>query len=280
MDILKWSDKYSVDCRLKYNSLATQENYISQVKSFLFYFKNELEPKAIHNDKIKEWLLEAKTINSRKHRLCAINSFYSLTVRMPDKINKIPYPKSEKKLPIVLSIEEIQRMFTACENTKHKIILALLYSCGLRVSELINLKWKHIDRSRMIINIIQAKGNKDRQVMLSTDLIPLLEKYYREYKPIEYVLNGQFPDKELRYSDRSVGEVIKQLAVKAKIDNKRVYTHLIRHCNATHLFEAGTDLSIIQKLLGHNNIRTTQIYTHISHNHISKIQSPLSAIKI
>lgn len=278
MDILKWSEKYSIDCRLKYNSSATQDNYISQVKSFLFYFKNELEPKAIPNEKIKEWLLQAKTINTRKHRLCAINSFYELTVRMPEKISKIPYPKSEKKLPIVLSVEEIQRMFTACENIKHKVILALLYSCGLRVSELINLKWQHIDRSRMIINIIQAKGNKDRQVGLNDKLIDLLTKYWYEYKSKEYVLNGW--KNEPQYSEKSVGEVIKQLAKKAGIENKRVYTHLIRHCNATHLLEAGTDLSLIQKLLGHNNIKTTQIYTHISHNHISKIQSPLAAIKL
>lgn len=279
MDFLKWSDKYSTDCRLKYNSSATQDNYISQVKSFLFYFKNELEPKAIPNEKIKEWLLQAKTINTRKHRLCAINSFYELTVRMPEKISKIPYPKSEKKLPIVLSVEEIQKMFTACENLKHKVILALLYSVGLRVSELINLKWQHIDKSRMIINIIQAKGNKDRQVMLSPDLIPLLYAYHKEYKSKEYVLNGQFPDKELRYSERSVGEVIKQLATKAGI-NKRVYTHLMRHCSFTHLVEAGTDINLIQKLAGHSNVKTTNLYLHISHNHISKIQSPLSAIKL
>lgn len=280
MDILKWSEKYSIDCRLKYNSLATQENYISQVKSFLLYFKNEIEPKSIPNDKIKEWLLKAKTINTRKHRLCAINSFYLLTVRMPDKISKIPYPKPDKKLPIVLSIEEIQSMFSVCENTKHKAILALLYSCGLRVSELINLRWKDVDRSRMIINIIQAKGNKDRQVGLNDKLIGLLEQYYREYKPKEFVLNGQFPNKELRYSERSVGEVVKQLAAKAGIDNKRVYTHLIRHCHATHLLENGIDLSIIQKLLGHSNIKTTQIYTHISHNHISRVPSTLNAIEL
>ena len=104
MDILKWSDKYSIDCRLKYNSTATQDNYISQVKSFLFRFKDELEPKAISNDKIKAWLLEAKTINTRKHRLCAVKSFYELTVIMPNKVDKIPYPRSEKKLPIVLSV--------------------------------------------------------------------------------------------------------------------------------------------------------------------------------
>jgi len=145
MDILKWADKYSIDCRMKYNSSATQDNYISQVKSFLFYFKDEIEPKTITNEKIKLWLLEAKTINTRKHRLCAINSFYELTVRMPEKVSRIPYPKSEKKLPIVLSVEEIQKMFNVCENKKHKVILALLYSCGLRVSELINLIEHHLN---------------------------------------------------------------------------------------------------------------------------------------
>jgi integrase len=163
MDIRKWLDKYSIDIRLIYNSESTRSNYISQVKSFLFHFKNEIEPKSIDNEKIKLWLLEAQTINTRKHRLCAINSFYKLTVVMPAKIQKIPYPKSEKKLPIVLSQAEVQRMFSVCDNLKHKVILALLYSCGLRVSELINLKWCHIDRSRMIINIIKGKGSKDRQ---------------------------------------------------------------------------------------------------------------------
>lgn len=276
MDYGKWVDKYSADCRLKYNSKSTQENYISQVKSFLWYFKNEEQPKSIPNEKIKEWLLEAKTTNTRKHRLCAINSFYKLTVGMPDKVSRIPYPKSEKKLPIVLSVEEIQRMFDVCDNTKHRVILAILYSCGLRVSELINLKWSHIDRSRMIVNIIKAKGCKDRQVMLPPAIIPLLEKYWREYKSKEYVLNGQFG---LQYSDRSIGEVIKQLAEKAGI-NKRVYSHLMRHCAFTHMVEGGCDIGLVQKLAGHNNINTTNIYLHTSHNLISRINSPINAIKI
>ena len=136
MDIRKWYDKYSIDIRLVYNSEATQKNYKSQIFTFLTYFKNEVEPKAIDNEKIKLWLLQAETINTRKHRLCALNSFYKITVGMPSKIQKIPYPKSEKKLPIVLSQDEVQRMFDVCENLKHKVILALLYSCGLRVSEL------------------------------------------------------------------------------------------------------------------------------------------------
>lgn len=276
MNYRKWIDRYSTDCRLKYNSEATFSNYISCVKSFLIKFNKYNEPKEIPTHEIKEYLLKFNTINTRKHNLCAIKSFYQLTVGMPNKIDKIPYPKSDKKLPVVLSVDEIQAMFNVCDNLKHKVILALLYSCGLRVSELINLKWQHIDRSRMIINIIQAKGNKDRQVMLTPELLPLLEKYYFKYKPTEYVLNGQF---SLQYSDRSVGEAVKQLAVKAGI-NKRVYTHLMRHCSFTHMVESGTDINLIQKLAGHSNVKTTMIYTHISHNHISKIQSPLTQIKI
>lgn len=276
MQIRNYIEKYSRDIELVYNSKATKDNYKSQVLGFLNYFENEIEPKAISNDKIKDWLLEAKTINSRKHRLCAINSFYKITVGMPSKIQRIPYPKSEKKLPVVLSQDEVQRMFDVCENLKHKVILALLYSCGLRVSELINLQWKNIDRSRMIINIIGGKGNKDRQVMLSSELIPLLEKYWHQYQTKNYILGGQFSE---QYSSTSVGQVMKQLAEKAKI-NKRVYTHLMRHNCFTHMVENGTDINLIQKLAGHNNVKTTLIYTQISHNLISKIQSPISSINL
>jgi len=276
MDARKWYDKYSIDIQLVYESEATRKNYKSQVWGYLCHFINEIEPKSIENEKIKLWLLEAKTINSRKHRLCAINSFYKITVGMPSKIQKIPYPKSEKKLPIVLSQEEVQRMFTACENLKHKVILALLYSCGLRVSELINLKWSHVDRSRMIINIIAGKGKKDRQVMLDASLIPLLEKYFFVYKTKTYILGGQFSE---QYSSTSVGNVMKQLAAKAGI-SKRVYTHLMRHNCFTHMVENGTDINLIQKLAGHSQVKTTMIYTHISHNLISKIQSPLGAINL
>ena len=276
MDIRKWHDKYSIDIQLVYNSEATKSNYKSQVLRFLNYFKNEIEPKSIDNEKIKLWLLQAQTINSRKHRLCALNSFYKITVGMSSKIQKIPYPKSEKKLPIVLSQEEVQKMFTVCENVKHRVILALLYSCGLRVSELINLKWIHIDRSRMVINIIAGKGNKDRQVMLDSSLIPLLEKYYYEYKTKTYILDGQNSD---QYSSTSVNQVMKQLAEKAGI-SKRVYTHLMRHNCFTHMVENGTDINLIQRLAGHSNVKTTNLYLHTSHTTISKIQSPLGAITL
>lgn len=277
MNIGKYLQLYSEDLKVKEYSKNTIDNYTSQVKLFLQHFEPvATKPSEISERQIKGWLLEAKTINSRKHRISAVKLFYELTGKQPLKFKSIQYPRPEKKLPVVLSQEEVQRMFSACDNLKHKVILTLLYACGLRVSELINLQWKHIDRSRMIINIIAAKGKKDRQVMLPESIIPLLTDYYRVYKSDTYILNGQFG---MQYSATSVNEVVKQLAAKAGI-NKRVYTHLMRHCSFTHMVEAGTDISLIQKIAGHNNVKTTMRYTHISSNIISKVQSPIQNISL
>lgn len=268
---------YSEDLKLKNYAKSSIENYCSQVSLFLNYFNDKVtKPSEINERDIKDWILLGNSINSRKHRISAVKLFYQLTGKQPLKFKHIPYPKKDKKLPIVLSVAEIQKMFTVCENLKHKAILSLLYSTGLRVSELINLKWKDIDRSRMIINVIGGKGMKDRQLPLNQVLIDVLAAYYKEYKSVDYVFNGQNTP---QYSDRTVLEVVKQLAVKAGI-NKRVYTHLIRHCTMTHLVEQGLDINIIQRLCGHSNVKTTATYLHISHNLISSIQSPLNAIKL
>jgi len=251
------------------------ENYSSCLSVF-FNQSTKDHPKNINESDIKEFLLKPKQVNTQRNYHSAIKKFYEICLHQKDKFKYIPYAKKSQKLPIVLSQNEIQKMFDVCDNVKHKVILSILYSCGLRVSELVNLKWVDIDRSRMVINIIQAKGGKDRQVMLCENIIPLLEKYWKEYKSKEYVLNGQ---NSLHYSDRSIGEVVKSLAKKAGI-NKRVYSHLMRHCSFTHLVENGTDINLIQRLAGHSSVKTTSIYTHISHNIISKINSPLNNIKI
>jgi len=275
MNIGRYTELYSEDLRLKNYSKNTIENYTSQVKCFLQHFNSvATKPSEISERQIKEWLLLANSINGRKHRISAVKLFYKLTGKQPLKMKHIEYPRSEKKLPIVLSQDEVQAMFTACENLKHKVILALLYSCGLRVSELINLQWSNLDRSRGIINVIAGKGKKDRQVMLSAELLPLLEKYWNEYKPFPFVLSGQTTN---QYSATSVGQVIKQLGKKAGI-KKRVWTHQMRHNCFTHMVENGIDINLIQKLAGHNNVKTTIMYTHISDSLISKIQSPLSNI--
>jgi len=255
---------------------STQKSYPSYVKIFFEQSKSD-HPKNIHENEIRDFLSKFTEPNTQRAYHSAIKKFYEICLHQPDKFRYIPYCKPNKKLPIVLSVEEVQSLFTVCENLKHRVILALLYSCSIRVSELIDLKWVHIDRSRMIINIIQAKGKKDRQVPLTEKLIQLLETYYRQYKPKTYVLNGQF---DLQYSKRSVLQIMKQLSQKAGIENKRVYTHLIRHCSATHMLEAGVDLNIIQRVLGHSSVKTTAIYAHISHNLISKVHSPLSQIQL
>lgn len=277
MNIGKYVQLYSEDLQLKNYSKNTIKNYVSQVELFLKYFNDKVaKPSEISESEIKKWLLLANTINSRKHRISSVKLFYQFTIHQPLKFKHIEYPRSEKKLPNVLSKNEIQKMFDVCENTKHKVILALLYSTGIRVSELINLKWSNIDRSRKIINIVAGKGNKDRQVMLSENIIPLLEKYYREYKTKIYILSGQFSE---QYTSSSIGKVIKQLAEKSHV-NKHVYTHLIRHCSFTHLVEDGIDINHIQRLAGHSNVKTTMGYLQISSNLIASIKSPINNINI
>lgn len=276
MNISEHTAHFIQEMKRRNYSQNTIDNYVSCLNVFFSQSKKD-HPKNINESDIKIFLSEIKEVNTQRNYHSAIKKFFDVCLGQKNKFRYIPYARKNKKLPIILSVEEIQKMFSTCGNLKHKVILALLYSCGLRVSELINLKWEHIDRSRMIINIIAAKGNKDRQVMLSESLIPLLENYYRQYKSKEYVLNG-WKD-EPQYSERSVGEVVKQLAAKAGI-NKRVYTHLMRHCSFTHMVEAGTDINLIQRLAGHSSVKTTAIYTHISHNLISKIQSPIAAIRI
>ena len=277
MNIGKYVEMYSKDLKLKNYAESTIQNYCCQVELFLKHFEDVAnKPSEINERQIKEWLLKAESVNSRKHRLSALKLFYSLTGKQPMKLKYIEYPRSEKRLPIVLSQDEIQSMFDACENKKHKVILLLLYAAGLRANELINLKWSHIDRSRKIINVVNGKGGKDRQIMLDDKLIPILEDYWREYKTKTYVLSGQFSD---RYSKTSVLQVVKQIAVKAKI-KKKVWSHLIRHCFGTHLVEAGVDINLIQRLMGHRSPKTTSIYLHISDTLISKISSPVSNINL
>jgi site-specific recombinase XerD len=255
------------------------ENSISSYKSNIIVFFEWCKkdhPKNVNERDIKDFLSQYAEPNTQRNYHCAIKKFYDICLSQHDKFKNIPYCKKSEKLPIVLSVEEVQKMFSVCSNLKHKAILAVLYSCGLRVSELVNLKWCHIDRSRKVINIIQGKGKKDRQVMLDDSLIPILVEYYREYKSSVYVFNGW--KGEPQYSQQSVLQVMKQLAKKAEI-NKKVWTHLMRHNCFTHMVENGTDINLIQKLAGHSNVKTTNIYLHISHSHISKIVSPLSFIE-
>jgi site-specific recombinase XerD len=181
-------------------------------------------------------------------------------------LTKIERPKSEKKLPRVIDGDSIKEKLNQIENLKHKAILTLTYSVGLRVSEITNLKIEDIDSKRMIIHIKNAKGRKDRVVPLSQTVLELLREYYKQYNPSEYLFNGQFTNK---YSIGSCQKIYKKY-----IDNQSSI-HTLRHSSATTLLENGTDLRVIQKILGHTNVKTTEIYTHVSNQILNKVNLPI-----
>lgn len=276
MNIPKYTDEYVKELKRRNFSENSIKSYVSCLALFLSKMTKE-HPIHVNETDIKEYLGQFSEPNYQRSAHSAIKKFYEICLGQKDKFRHIPYCQKSKKLPIVLSQDEVQRIFNACTNLKHRAIMALLYGCGLRVSEIINLKPQHIDSSRMVINVIQAKGKKDRQVMLPENLLTILRDYYKQYRPKEYLFNGQ---KSLQYSSRSINEFLKAYAIKAGVKNKRIYAHLYRHTSFTHLVENGTDINLIQKIAGHANVKTTLIYTHISHNIISKIQSPLSQLQL
>jgi site-specific recombinase XerD len=181
-------------------------------------------------------------------------------------LSKIERPRNEKKLPRVIDGEYIKSQLSKIENIKHKAILTLTYSVGLRVSEIVNLKIEDIDSKRMLIHIKNAKGRKDRIVPLSQTVLELLREYFKEYKPKEYLFNGQYGGK---YSTGSCQKIYKRY-----IDQSSSI-HTLRHSSFTNLLESGTDLRIIQKIAGHSSSKTTEIYTHVSNQLLSKVNLPV-----
>lgn len=182
-----------------------------------------------------------------------------------DKVN-FQRPRKEKHLPKIIDSQELKTAISKITNLKHKAVISLAYSVGLRVSEVINLKIQDIDSKRMIIHIKNAKGKKDRIVPLSVNILNLLRSYFKEYRPKEYLFNGQ---NSLKYSSTSCNEIVK------KYLGEKYHFHLLRHSCFTHLIENGTDSRIIQKIAGHANIKTTEGYMQVSTNVLNKVNLPL-----
>jgi len=258
---------------LKNFSANTIECYCSVVCKFITFFK--ISPARINEDQIIDYILNYNNTNTKAQQIGALKLFYRLVVKQPLKFKYIEYPRKESKLPVILSEEEMKRLIDVIQNKKHKAIVCLLYSCGLRVSELINLKIADIDRDRHIIRIIGAKGFKDRNVPFSEKLRTVLVDYYKEYKPVEYLFNGQ--SGILQYSKTSIRKFLNKYGKQAGI-YKDIHPHLIRHCCFSHMTEMGIDLATIQDLAGHKNPKTTMIYRHLSNKYISKIITPLDRI--
>ena len=268
-------EKFKQWLRSKRYSESTLSTYSDALKSF-FVFYREKPIAEINNEDViiynNEYILKNNLSASYQNQLTNALKLYFATIRETKiEIDKIHRPKRSKVLPNVLSKEEVKLILEAHTNSKHKTMLSLIYSCGLRCGELLALQPVHIDSKRNIVLLKNAKGKKDRIVPLSPKILKLLRDYYALYKPKTYLFEGQFAGKP--YDSRSLQLILKQALVKVNI-KKPVTLHWLRHSYATHLLESGTDLRYIQELLGHNSSKTTEIYTHVSTKSIQQIKSP------
>ncbi len=267
----KYVEKSITELKLRGSSPRTIGSYLFFLKPFLETIDN---PETIPLDKVKFFLAGLIDRYSNKSRSLAVSSlrfFFKRVIDRPDIFVKLEVPKKEKKLPSVLSPEEVKRLIDVTEHAKSKLILKLLYSSGLRVSELVNLTPKDLDFQQNIGWVRKGKGSKDRIFKIAESLSKQLQRWINK-NPRKFV----FSDKE-PMSPRNVQLMIKTAARKANI-NKRVTPHTLRHSFATHLLENGTDLRTIQEILGHASISTTELYTHISTEKIKKVRSPLDAL--
>jgi len=273
-------DKVIQQLRIENYSEATVKNYSSALKLFLQYVAG-LQVNKITDTEIQSYLYYCKeekkySFSSMKQVLATIKFLYIKVFHQEaPRVLDIKLRKPTT-LPSILSTQEISRLIKVTTNLKHKTILLLIYSGGLRLGELLNLKIGDIDSQALKIHVRQAKGKKDRYIMLSEKTLSLLRKYYKSYKPKDYLIEGQ---KGGKYSPKSVQNIFKSAVKKAGI-KKKVTVHSLRHSFATHLLDEGTDIRYIQELLGHKRLETTQIYTHVSSHSINKIKSPADLLDI
>ncbi len=266
--------RYKRDLILKGFSPKTQDTYFRNLDKFLK--STNAEPDEITSETIKDYLyhlIHEKKLSpsSLRHARCSISYFFSQTLNRPIEVANIPCLIKEKKLPTVFSVEEVFRIINAAENIKHKTMLMLVYSSGLRVSELVKLKVSDIHRSTMLISIYQAKGNKDRYTILSRVCLKQLEIYWKAYHPDKWLFEGKKKDSPL--SIRAVQHAHEKAKKKAGI-SKPGGIHSLRHSFATHMLETGSGIFQLQKFLGHKHLKTTLVYAHISEENVIA-RSPL-----
>jgi len=255
-------------------SKSTIDTYTTFVSSFLHFTKKkigDLNTADIDTYCERQLSVKKSAISTQRQFIGAMKQFKALNHELDFKINESLRPKPSKFLPVILSQEEVIDILRSTKNLKHRATLAMIYACGLRISEVINLKISDIDFNRRMVRIYQGKGRKDRYVVLAESILPLLENYFTTYQPRQYFIEGQ---KKGKYSPESIRNFLRKSCELAGI-KKRVTPHTLRHSYATHLLEGGIDLRYIQELLGHNDPKTTMIYTHVSRKNLNQIQSPL-----
>lgn len=256
-------------------SQNTIKTYSDALEVFFRFFQNKAIEDLTKEDLIQfntDYILKKNLSSSYQNQVInAIKLFYRNRFNRSMEVDYIQRPRREKRLPNVLSKVEVKSILESPTNLKHRAMLSLIYACGLRRSELLNLTLKDILSDRNLLFIRQSKGKKDRVVPISSKLIDLLRDYYKAYKPKNWLFEGQQSGE--KYSERSIQLVLNHAVTKAKI-NKPISLHWLRHSYATHLLESGTDLRYIQELLGHSSSRTTEIYTHVSTRNLQQIRSP------
>lgn len=270
--------RYLQDLRLRNYSPKTLQTYVECVSLFARYFKRS--PEDLGPEHIREYqryLVEEKKCSWCRFNqtVCALRFLYRNTLGRDWAISHIPFPRKQRKLPVVLSRDEAAQFLASIKNLKYRAILSLCYGAGLRINEALHLQVTDIDSKRMMIRVRQAKGHKDRYVMLSPKLLELLREYWKKEHPTTWL----FP---ARAKDKPLGACTLQHACqRARRDSgiqKPLTPHTLRHSFASHLLEAGANIRTIQLLLGHNSLQTTAVYTHVSQTTVGETVSPFDLL--
>jgi site-specific recombinase XerD len=274
----EFRDRMERDLRIRGYSPCTIGCYLDRVKDYVRYYMRPPDELTLEDLYDYQFHLTAERQVSWaffNQTVCALRFFYRATLQKDWEVQAIPYQKTGRRLPSVLSREEVARLLGGVENLKHRALLTTGYACGLRVSEAVHLHVHDIDSQRMTVRIEQGKGRKDRYVMLAPSLLTLLRDYWREYRPQSWLFPGDGPAQPL--SSHSAQKVFRKALERAGL-RKPASFHALRHAFATHLLEGGTDIRTVQVLLGHRSLATTQKYTHVSENFLHQTQSPLESL--
>jgi len=266
------------DLQLKGITPRTQRKYLREATNLSNYFGKS--PVELGEKEVKEYLvhlLEDRKLSRGTYRnyVAGIKFLYKTTLNREEVVEKIRYPKAKKKLPVVLDLAEIKALLSVMENLKHRALLTITYSSGLRISEAACLKVTDIDSKRMMVRVQQGKGGKDRYSILSQTALELLRRYWRQYRPKEWLFEGQKEGTHICLT--AIRNIFLEAKERAGI-TKPASPHTLRHSFATHLIEAGTSLHHVQLLLGHKSPTTTTVYLHVSKMNLSKVASPLDSL--
>ena len=271
----KLRDLMLVDLQLNGAKPRTQKTYLREVENLAKYFNRS--PEELGEAELKEYMLYL--INKRhlsegtfRFYVAGLKFFYRTTLKREWPVEKIKHPRSKRKLPFVLDLSEVEALFAVTKNLKHKVILMMTYSSGLRASETARLKLTDIDNKRMTVKISDGKGGKDRYSILSKTTLECLRQYWRKYRPTEWLFEGQKKDEHITV--HSIQLMFYAARKRAGL-TKPASVHTLRHSFATHLIEAGTSLHHVQLLLGHRSPTTTTVYLHVSRLNLSQVISPL-----